>query len=531
MTFSLYWGSNMENIIYSKEAREKLRAGVDKLANAVSTTLGARGRNVAIQRQFGAPNVVNDGVTVARSVKLEDKFENMGATLVLEAAAKTNDKAGDGTTTATLLAQELVNMGLNTVEEGENPMVIKKDMVKAVDKVIKKIEEMAVPIKSTEDKNKVATVSAQDEEIGAIIAEALDKVGDDGVVTVEEFRGFGIELDYKEGMQLEMGYASPYFLTNPQKMEAELDDVSVLVVDYKIESIKPLIPVLNQIKDGAKRLFVVADDISTEALSAFVINKMQGVFASLVIKAPGFGENRKDILKDIAAVTGATLISKELGMTLDAVTMKDLGGADRIISNSEDTVIIGGRGDKANVKERIDGIKLALKEAPTNIVEERLQKRLAKLTSGIAVIRVGAPTETELHEKKLRVDDAVNATQAAVEEGIVAGGGVALYRARDVLSPPSNKAENILFEALGSPIKKILANAGQDVEKVLAKLDLEEQNVGLDIVTNKVGDMIEMGIVDPAKVTKEALKNAVSVAMMVITTECLIGLEEPKNAQ
>lgn len=519
-----------KQILYGNEAREKLKAGVDKLANAVVTTLGPKGRNVALDKSYGAPNVVHDGVTVAKEIELEDKFENMGAQMVLEAASKTNDVAGDGTTTATVLAQALVEEGLKSVSDGANPMILRKGLEKATEAVVEEIKNMAKPISGKEERTQVATVSAQNEEIGKLIAEAMEKVGDNGVITVDESKGFEMELEYKEGMQFDKGYASGYFVTNSEKMEAEIHEPYILVTDQKVTSIQELLPMLENLMKVSKNLVILSEDIEGEALATLVLNKLRGTFNALAVKAPGFGDRRKSMLEDIAIMTGATLITEDMGRKLDSVSVEDLGRAEKVVSTKDNTIIVGGRGDKNTLEQRVAQLHSQIAETTSDYDKEKLQERVAKLSGGVAVINVGAATESELKEKKLRVEDAVNATKAAVEEGIVPGGGVATYQAREAIKNLKLEGEekigaDILYAALERPIRRILENAGENPDKILPKLD--GKGTGYNVMTLEFGDMIKQGIADPAKVTRSAIQNAVSVATMIMTTECLVT-ELPK---
>lgn len=531
----------VKNIIYADKARQKLKAGVDKLADAVSTTLGPKGRNVALDKSFGAPHVVHDGVTVAREIELEDRFENMGAQLVQEAASKTNDVAGDGTTTATLLAQALVDEGIKNVSAGANPMILKKGMEKAATEVVKEIEKISKPISTREEKEQVATVAAQDEEIGELIAEAMEKVGDNGVITVDESKGFGMELEYKEGMQFDKGYASPYFVTNSEKMTAEIEDPYILLTDSKVSNIQEILPMLENLMKVSKNLVLIAEDIEGEALATLVVNKLRGTFNALAIKAPGFGDRRKAMLEDIAVLTGASLISEETGRKLDSITVEDLGRAEKIVASKEDTIIVGGKGDKNILHQRVTQLQKQTEKASSDYDKEKLMERMAKLSGGVAVISVGAATEAELKEKKLRVDDAVNATKAAVEEGVVPGGGVAMFKAREVikgLKLENNEEETgaeILYRALEKPIRKIIENAGEDAGRVIGEMERQAKekkndNIGFNVMTMDHGDMINEGIADPAKVARSAVQNAVSVAIMILTTECLVA-DAPKDEE
>ena len=528
----------VKNIIYGDEARQKLKAGVDKLADAVTTTLGPKGRNVALASNFGAPNVVHDGVTVAKEIELEDKFENMGAQLVLEAASKTNDVAGDGTTTATILAQAVVDEGIRNVSAGANPMILKRGLEKAANAVVKDIKDSSTTISTEEEKAQVATVSAQDEEIGKLIAEAMEKVGTNGVITVDESKGFGMELEYKEGMQFDKGYASPYFVTNPEKMEAEVTDAYILVTDSKISNIQEIVPMLEKLVQVSKNIVLIAEDIDGEALATLALNKLRGTFNALAVKAPGFGDRRKSLLEDIAFLTGATVISEGTGRKLDSVTIEDLGRAEKVVSTKDDTVIVGGDGDKKELDRRVELIKKQFEQAGSDYDREKLMERVAKLAGGVAVVSVGAATESELKEKKLRVEDAVNATQAAVEEGIVPGGGIATYRSREAikklkLSGEEETGAEILYRALERPIRKLIENAGEDSGRVLGEVERrakeeKNSNIGFNVMTLEYGDMIKQGISDPAKVTRSAVQNAVSVATMILTTECLVA-DAPKE--
>ncbi len=528
-----------KQIIYGDEARKKLKAGVDALARAVVTTLGPKGRNVALDKSWGAPQVVHDGVTVAKEIELEDKFENMGAQLVKQASEKTNDVAGDGTTTSTLLAQTLVEEGLRNVSAGANPMILRKGLEKALEVSVTEIKKLSKKISTKEEKAQVATISAQSEEIGKLIAEAMEKVGDDGVITVEESKGFGMELEYKEGMQFDKGYSSPYFVTNSERMEAEISNPYILITDSKISSIQDLLPMLENLMKVSKNLVILADDIDGEALATLVVNKLRGTFNALAVKAPGFGDRRKAMLEDIAILTGATVISEETGRKLDSVTMDDLGRAEKIVSTKDDTIIVGGKGKKKELEARVSQIQSQIQNTDSTYDKEKLVERLAKLAGGVAVINVGAATETELKEKKLRVEDAVHATQAAVEEGIVPGGGVALLRLRDAVSKLKLEGEektgaNILFKALERPTRVIIENAGEDSGRVLGEIERlakekNNPNMGYNVNTAQYVDMINAGVMDPAKVTRSALQNAVSVAIMILTTECLVADKPEKK--
>jgi len=519
-----------KQIKYSKDARKALKSGVDQLADAVVTTLGPKGRNVALDKKWGAPNVVHDGVAVAKEIELKDPFENMGAQLIKEAASKTSDVAGDGTTTATLLAQSIINKGFDKVNTEANPMIMKVGMEKGVLEIVKRIKEMAVPVKDA-DVAKVATISAQDVEIGQRIAEAMKKVGKNGVVTVEEGKGLELSVEYKEGMEFDKGYASAYLVTNPEKMEAEIEDPYILVTDKKISNLAELLPFLENLVKVSKNLVIIADEIEGEALATLVVNKLRGTFNTLAVKAPGFGDRRKELLEDIAILTGGTVISEDTGRKFDSVTIEDCGRADKVWADKENTRIIGGKGNPEVLKSRVAQIKKAVEESTSDFDKEKLQERLAKLAGGVAVINVGAATEIEMKEKKERVIDAVAATKAALEEGIVPGGGVTLLRARAVLEKLSKSLKvkdevvgvEILSESLTEPIKRIVENAGKDPAAVLQKVESsKEDDFGFNVMTMEYGSMIKAGIIDPAKVTRTAVQNAVSVAMMVLTTEALI---------
>jgi len=527
-----------KQIIYGEDARKKLKAGVDKLAKAVVTTLGPKGRNVGIEKSWGTPQVIHDGVSIAKEIELEDKFENMGAQLVKEAASKTNDVAGDGTTTSTMLAQAIIETGMKVISTGVNPMTLRKGLEIATDSAVSEIKNLSKAVSSKEEKAQVATISAQSSEIGNLIAEAMEKVGNDGVITVEESRGMEMELNYKEGMQFDKGYVSPYFITNPERMEAILDNTFILLTDQKISSIQDLLPLLEQTMKISKNLVIIAEDIDGDALATLVVNKLRGVFNPVGIKAPGFGDRRKEMLEDLAILTGGTVITSETGRKIDSATIEDLGKADKVIVSKEDTVIIGGQGDKEKVSDRVSLIRKQIETSDSQYDKEKLVERVAKLTGGVAVISVGANTEAELKEKKLRVEDAVNATKAAVEEGIVAGGGVTLLRIRKAIDDLKLEGEervgaNILRDALEKPLRVIVENAGEDSGKVLSNIERiqdekKNPNIGFNVIKMAYTDMIEEGILDPAKVTRSALQNAVSVSTMILTTECLIS-EMPKN--
>lgn len=527
-----------KQIIYGEEARKKLKSGVDKLAKAVVTTLGPKGRNVGIDKSWGTPQVIHDGVSIAKEIELEDKFENMGAQLVKEAASKTNDVAGDGTTTSTMLAQAIIEAGMKVISTGVNPMILRKGLETASHVSVEEIKKLSKTVSTKEEKTQVATNSAQNIEIGNLIAEAMEKVGNDGVITVEESRGLEMELNYKEGMQFDKGYISPYFINNPERMEANLESPYILLTDSKISSIQDMLPVLEQLMKVSKNLVIVAEDIDGDALATLVVNKLRGTFNPVAIKAPGFGDRRKEMLEDLATLTGATVISSETGRKLESATMEDLGRADRIVVTKDETIIVGGHGDKNKVSERVSLIRKQIETSESQYDKEKLVERVAKLTGGVAIISVGANTEAELKEKKLRVEDAVNATKAAVEEGIVAGGGVTLLRIRKAIEDLNLTGEEkvgamILRDALEKPLRVIVENAGEDSGKIISGIErIQEEkknpNIGFNVMTMEYSDMIEQGILDPAKVTRSALQNAVSVATMILTTECLIT-DAPKS--
>jgi len=514
---------------FSDEARQSLMKGIDTVAKAVVTTLGPKGRNIALDRKWGSPNIVHDGVSVAKEIDLKDPFENMGAQLVKEAASKTNDDAGDGTTTATLLAQVMSASGMKNITAGANPMIVKRGIEKAVEAVVTELKKIAKPIKNKEEIEQVATISAGNAEIGAKIAEALDKVGRDGVVTVEEGKGLTIDIEYKEGMEFDRGYASAYFVTNPERMEAEIDDTYILLTDKKISSIADMLPFLEKFVKVSKNLVIIADEVEGEALATLVVNKLKGTFNVLAVKAPGFGDRRKEMLEDIAILAGGSVVSEDTGKTFETVEVTDLGQADKVWADKENARIIGGKGSKSAINARIALLKRQIGETDSEFDREKLEERLAKLSGGVAQINVGAATEIELNEKKERVKDAVGATKAAVEEGIVPGGGVALLRARKALA--TLKAENedeqvgidIVSEALEQPIRWLAKNAGEDDGYILNKIEeAKNSDFGFNALNGKFGSMTEFGILDPLKVTRLALQNAASVAMMVLTTEGLV---------
>jgi len=521
---------------FSDDARQALLRGIDIVAKAVVTTLGPKGRNIALDKKWGAPNIVHDGVTVAKEIDLEDPFENMGAQLVKEAADKTNDVAGDGTTTATLLAQQMSAAGMKYITAGANPMIVKKGIEKAVSTVVDELKKIAKPIKNKEEIAQVAMISAGDEEIGSKIAEALDEK--DRVVTVEEGRGLEIEIEYKKGMEFDRGYASPYFVTNPDRMEAENDGKPyLLLTDKKITSIQELLPFLEKFVKVSKDLVIIADEIEGEALATLVVNKLKGTFNILAIKAPGFGDGRKELLEDIAVLTGGTVISEDTGRTFESIEVQDLGQADKVWTDKERTRIIGGKGEKKAISDRVKFLRRQIEEADSDFDKEKLEERLAKLAGGVAQINVGAATELELNEKKERVKDAVGATKAAIEEGIVPGGGVAFLRARKALKALKMKGDDekigvdIVYQALEQPARWLAKNAGEDDGFVLKKIEeAKNKDYGYNALTGEFGSMTKFGILDPLKVTRSALQNAASIAMMVLTTEGLItDIPEEKN--
>ena len=511
---------------YGEDARRALQAGVDKLADTVKITLGPKGRNVLLSKTFGAPLITNDGVTIAREIDLEDAVENMGAQLVKEVATKTNDVAGDGTTTATLLAQIIIREGFKNVAAGANPMVLKRGIAGAVEVAVEEIKRLSKVVDTTEAIAQVASVSAADEEIGGLIAQAMDKVGREGVITVEESKTMGTELDVVEGMQFDRGYFSPYMVTDPEKMEAVLDNPCILITDKKISNIQEILPVLEQVVQAGRKLMIICDDLEGEALATIVVNKLKGVFDCVAVKAPGFGERRKAMLEDIAVLTGATVISEDLGYELKETSLDMLGSAATVKVDKENTVIVGGAGAQEDIEERISAIKAQIEQTTSDFDREKTQERLAKMAGGVAVIKVGAATETELKEKKLRIEDALNATKAAVEEGIVAGGGVALVNAIPAvakyvegLDGDAKTGGAIIVRALEEPVRQIAENAGFEGSVVVAQIKESEDGVGFNASTEEYVDMIGAGIVDPAKVTRSALQNAASASAMLLTTE------------
>ena len=522
---------------FNEEARRALEAGVNKLADAVKVTLGPKGRNVVLDKKFGAPTITNDGVSIAKEVELEDPFENMGAQLVKEVATKTNDVAGDGTTTATVLAQAMVQHGMRNVAAGANPMGLKRGMEKAVAAAVESIKGQSKEVDDKGDIASVATISAADATIGGVIADAIDKVGKDGVVTVEESNTFGIELEFTEGMQFDKGYLSPYFVTDQERQEAVIEEPYILYYASKISSVQSLLPALEAVMKTGRALLIIAEDVEGEALATLVVNKIRGTFNSTAVKAPGFGDRRKAMLQDMAVLTGGQVISEEVGLKLENVTLDLLGRAKRIIITKDATTIVDGAGDKAEVAGRISQIKAEIDNTDSDWDREKLQERLAKLAGGVAVIKVGAATEVELKEKKHRIEDAVSATRAAIEEGVVAGGGTALLRTRasvlavvQSLEGDEATGARTVYEALVAPAKHIADNAGMEGSVVVQRVESEKGNIGLNAATGEYVDLVAAGIIDPAKVTRAALQNAASIASLVMTTECLVADKPDKNA-
>jgi chaperonin GroEL len=520
-----------KQLLFDEEARHALKRGIDALADAVKITLGPKGRNVVLDKKFGAPTITNDGVTIAKDVELDDPFENIGAQLAKEVASKTNDIAGDGTTTATVLAQAIVHEGLKNVAAGANPMAIKRGLETATESIAAAIKDSAIPVTTREQMAQVAAISAADPAIGELIGEVMEKVGKDGVVTVEESKSINTETEYVEGMSFDRGYISPYFVTNPERMEAVIDEPYILITDKKISAVNDILPMLERVLQQTKALVIIADDVDGEALATLAVNKLRGTLNVLAVKAPGFGDRRKDNLGDIATLTGGQVISDELGRKLDSVQLTDLGRARRVISTKEETTIVEGKGDPKAVEARIGQVKAVMEEAKSDWDREKAQERLGKLAGSVAVIKVGAATEVELKEKKHRVEDALSATRAAVEEGIVPGGGVAfitvLPKLEEVkLEGDERTGVTILRRALEEPMRRIAVNAGQDgsviVQDVKAGSGGKTQHYGYDALKGEFGDMVQKGIIDPAKVTRSALENAVSIAGMVLTTNCLV---------
>ena len=522
---------------FHDEARRALEAGVNKLADAVKVTLGPKGRNVVLDKKFGAPTITNDGVSIAKEVELDDPFENMGAQLVKEVATKTNDVAGDGTTTATVLAQAMVQHGMRNVAAGANPMGLKRGMEKAVAAAVESIKSQSKVVDDKSDISSVATISAADATIGGVIADAIDKVGKDGVVTVEESNTFGIELEFTEGMQFDKGYLSPYFVTDQDRQEAIIDEPYILFYSSKISSVQSLLPALESVLKTGRALLIIAEDVEGEALATLVVNKIRGTFNSTAVKAPGFGDRRKAMLQDMAVLTGGQVISEEIGLKLENVTLDLLGRAKRVIITKDATTIVDGAGEKAEVVGRINQIKTEIDNTDSDWDREKLQERLAKLAGGVAVIKVGAATEVELKEKKHRIEDAVSATRAAIEEGVVAGGGTALLRSRpavlkvvESLTGDEATGARTVYEALVAPAKAIADNAGMEGSVVVQRVESEKGSMGLNAATGEYVDLVAAGIIDPAKVTRAALQNAASIAALVMTTECLVADKPDKNA-
>ncbi len=527
-----------KKLIYGEEARKALQTGVDKLADTVKITLGPKGRNVVLDKKFGSPLVTNDGVTIAKEIELEDEFENMGAAMIKEVATKTNDAAGDGTTTATLLAQALVREGMKNIAAGANPMIVKKGMQKAVDTAVKEIKSNSKKVEGSEDIARVATVSSADEFVGKLIADAMEKVSSDGVITIEESKTAETYSEVVEGMMFDRGYITPYMVTDTDKMEAVIDDAYILITDKKISNIQEILPLLEQIVQAGKKLVIIAEDIEGEALSTLIVNKLRGTFTCVAVKAPGFGDRRKEMLKDIAVLTGGTVISEELGLELKETTMDQLGRAGQVKVSKENTIIVNGMGDKNAIAGRVKEIRSAIDATSSEYDKEKLQERLAKLSGGVGVIKVGAATEIEMKDKKLRIEDALSATKAAVEEGIVAGGGTAFIGAMGAveeliktLDGDEKTGAKIVLKGLEAPLLQIAANAGLEGAVIIDKVKNSDKNIGFDAYNETYTDMFKAGIVDPAKVTRSALENAASVASMILTTESLVAdIKEPEPA-
>ena len=525
-----------KSLKFGEDARRAMQVGVDKLADTVKVTLGPKGRNVILDKKFGTPLITNDGVSIAREIELEDPYENMGAQLVKEVATKTNDVAGDGTTTATLLAQAIIREGLKNVTAGANPILIRGGIKTAVDKAVEEIKKISKPVEGKEDIARVASVSAADEEIGKLIADAMDKVGNEGVITIEESKSMGTELDVVEGMQFDRGYVSAYMSTDLEKMVADLDNPYILITDKKISNIQEILPLLEQIVQGGKKLLIIAEDVEGEALQTLVVNKLRGTFTCVAVKAPGFGDRRKEMLQDIAILTGGQVISEEVGLDLKETTLDMLGQADSVKVTKETTTIVNGKGNSQDIKDRVSLIKAQIDDTTSEFDKEKLQERLAKLAGGVAVIRVGAATETELKERKLRIEDALNATKAAVEEGIVAGGGTAYVNVLNAVSevtsnvPDEQVGINIIVRALEEPMRQIATNAGLEGSVIIEKVRNSEAGVGYDALNGEYKNMIKAGIVDPTKVTRSALQNAASVASTFLTTEAAVAEIPQKEA-
>lgn len=523
-----------KQILFNEDARRALGKGVDALANAVKVTLGPKGRNVVLDKKFGAPTITNDGVTIARDIELEDPFENMGAQLVKEVATKTNDVAGDGTTTATILAQAMIQEGMRNVAAGANPMILKRGIEKAVAKLVEEIKKRSIAVSDKASIAQVASISAGDEEVGGLIADAMEKVGKDGVITVEESKTMGTQLSVVEGMQFDRGYISPYMVTDPDKMEAVMSEPYILITDRKIASIQEMLPVLEKVVQAGKELLIIAEDVEGEALATLVVNKLRGTFKAVAVKAPGFGDRRKAMLQDIATLTGATVITEDVGRKLDSVTMEDLGTARQVRVTKDETTIVEGHGDPQAIKDRVAQIKAQIAETTSDFDKEKLQERLAKMSGGVAVIEVGAATEVELKDKKYRLEDALNATRAAVEEGIVAGGGTTLIDIFPALDEFNEDGDvqtgiNLVKRAIEAPLRQIAENAGLEGSVIVAKVKASEDGVGFNALKEEYVDMVKAGIVDPAKVTRTALQNAASIAALVLTTETLVA-DKPEPA-
>lgn len=523
-----------KEILFNEDARRALGRGVDALANAVKVTLGPKGRNVVLDKKFGAPTITNDGVTIARDIELSDPFENMGAQLVKEVATKTNDVAGDGTTTATVLAQAMIQEGMRNVAAGANPMILKKGIELAVKTLVEEIKKKSIKVNGKEDIAQVASVSAGDTEIGGLIAEAMEKVGNDGVITVEESKGLQTDLSVVEGMQFDRGYISPYMVTDPDKMEAVMNDPYILITDRKISAIADMLPTLEKVVKQGKELLIIAEDLDGEALATLVVNKLRGTFKAVAVKAPGFGDRRKAMLEDIAILTGGTVITEDMGRKLDSVELEDLGTARQVRVSKDETVIIDGAGDNEAIKQRVAQIKNQVEETTSEFDKEKLQERLAKLSGGVAVIEVGAATEVELKDKKLRIEDALNATRAAVEEGIVAGGGTTLIDILPALETLKEEGDvqtgiNLVKRAVEEPLRQIAYNAGLEGSVVVERVKNTDAGVGFNALTEEYVDMVKAGIVDPAKVTRSALQNAASIASLVLTTESIVADKVEEN--
>jgi chaperonin GroEL len=525
-----------KEIKYGIEARKALEAGVNQLADTVRVTIGPKGRNVVLDKSFGAPLITNDGVTIAKEIELEDPFENMGAQVVKEVATKTNDVAGDGTTTATVLAQAMINEGMKNLAAGANPIILRKGMKKATEAAVEAIAEMSSKVTGRDQIAKVAAISAADEEVGELVADAMEKVSNDGVITIEESKTMKTELDLVEGMQFDRGYLSAYFSTDMEKMVAELDDPYILITDKKITNIQEILPLLEQIVQSGKKLLIIAEDIEGEALATLVVNRLRGTFKAVAVKAPGFGDRRKAMLQDIATLTGATVISEEVGRKLDSATVADLGSCSQVRVTKDLTTIVDGAGDKQAIADRVASIRAQIPETTSQFDKEKLQERLAKLSGGVAVIKVGAATETELKDKKLRIEDALNATRAAVAEGIVAGGGTALLQVQPALDELEKETEgdektgiDIVRRAIEAPVRQIANNAGLEGAVIVEAVKKAKKGIGFNAQTEEYVDMIKSGIVDPCKVTRSALQNAASIAAMILTTEAVVADKPAEN--